>query len=104
MRFCFVSTSRGSHFMTELLAAIAAATRAAGHDADLVFDEFPTLPAECVYVVIPHEFHAWCDPRGFPNPGQLARTIALSTENPGTEWFEATHELLPQFAAAVSIN
>jgi hypothetical protein len=104
MRFCFVSTRRGSPFMTELLAAISAATAAAGHTTEFVFDEFPPLRDECVYVVIPHEFRAWGDPGGFPDARQCERTIALCTENPGTEWFEQTCQLVPQFAAAVSIN
>ncbi len=39
MRFCFVSTRRGSHFMTELLAALSAATAEAGHTTELVFDK-----------------------------------------------------------------
>ncbi len=104
MRFCFVSTSRGSPFMTELLSAVSAATASAGHTVDFAFDEFPPLEDRDVYVVIPHEFRAWGNPRGFPDPGQRARTIALCTENPGTEWFEATHQLVPQFAAAMSIN
>jgi hypothetical protein len=104
MQFCFVSTRRGSHFMTELLAAIADATAACGHAAELVLDEFPKRDGECVYVVIPHEFDAWGDRAGFPDALQRARTIALCTENPGTEWFEATYRLVPQFGAAVSIN
>jgi hypothetical protein len=104
MRFCFVSTSRGSPFMTELLSAVSAATASAGHTAELAFDEFPPLHDGGVYVVIPHEFRAWGNPRGFPDAGQRARTIALCTENPGTEWFEATYRLVPQFAAAMSIN
>ena len=104
MHFCFVSTRRGSHFMTELLAAISAATAEAGHTVEIVFDEFPPLRGDVVYVVIPHEFHAWGDPRGLPDTRQCARTIALCTENPGTPWFEQTYQLVPQFAAAVSIN
>src|ERR1700688_3555498 len=104
MHFCFVSPRRGSHFMTELLSAISAATAAAGHHVELVFDEFPPHSDECVYVVVPHEFHAWGNPDGFPDRWQRARTIALCTENPGTEWFEATSQLVPEFAAAVSIN
>jgi hypothetical protein len=104
MHFCFVTTRRGSYFMTELLSAISAATGASGHTAELVFDEFPRAPRDCIYVFIPHEFHAWGDPGGFPDPCQRARTIALCTENPGTEWFEATYELIPRYAAAVSIN
>jgi hypothetical protein len=104
MHFFFVSTRRGSYFMTELLSAISAATRAAGHTAELVFDEFPRVPRDCIYVFIPHEFHAWGDPSGFPDPRQSARTIALCTENPGTQWFEGTYQLVPEYAAAVSIN
>jgi hypothetical protein len=104
MRFCFVSTRRGSHFMTELLSAIATAVTAAGHTAELVFDEFPQFEDEVVYVAIPHEFHAWGSPSGFPDARQRTRTIALCTENPGTEWFEATYQLVAEFGVAVSIN
>src|ERR1700733_2166582 len=104
MHVCFVSTRRGSHFMTELLAALSAATVTTGHQVELAFDKFPPLRDECVYVVIPHEFRAWGDPAGFPNAHQRARTIALCTENPGTSWFEETYQLVPQFAAAGSIN
>jgi hypothetical protein len=104
MHVCFVSTRRGSHFMTELLSAVSAATVSAGHTVELAFDRFPPLADGCVYVVIPHEFNAWGDPGGFPDAAQRERTIALCTENPGTEWFEHTYQLVPQFAAAVSIN
>jgi hypothetical protein len=104
MQFCFVSTRRGSHFMTELLAAISDTMAMGGHSVELVHDEFPRRDDECVYVVVPHEFDAWGDPAGFPDALQRARTIALCTENPGTEWFEATYRLVPKYAAAVSIN
>jgi hypothetical protein len=104
MHFCFVSTRRGSHFMTELLSAISTATAASGHSVEVTFDRFPTAREECIYVVIPHEFRVWGDPQGFPGSEQLERTIALCTENLGTEWFEATYELVPKFAAAISIN
>jgi hypothetical protein len=104
MQFCFVSTRRGSQFMTELLAAISDAMATGGHSAELVLDGFPQRDDECVYVVVPHEFDAWGDPAGFPDALQRARTIALCTENPGTEWFEATYRLVPQYAAAASIN
>ncbi len=103
MRICFVSTTRGSYFMTELLEALAAASEAAGHDVELAFDEFPPLEDDRVYVAVPHEFEAW-GRSGSPDAGQRARTIALCTENPGTEWFEATYRLLAGFGAAVSIN
>ena len=41
MHFCFVSTRRGSYFMTELLTAISAAMADAGHRTELAFDGFP---------------------------------------------------------------
>jgi hypothetical protein len=102
MHFCFVSTSRGSYFMTELLDALAVAAEASGHAAERAFDEFPTLGADSVYVAIPHEFGAWGSKA--PDSQQRARTIALCTENPGTEWFESTYRLVAEFGAAVSIN
>ncbi|HTA35192.1 MAG TPA: hypothetical protein VK761_00650 [Solirubrobacteraceae bacterium] len=104
MRFCFVSTSRGSHFMTELLGALASSVRATGHSAELVLDEFSPLVEDLVYVVIPHEFDAWGSSAGGPDAVQRARTIALCTENPGTPWFEQTYRLVAEFGAAVSIN
>jgi hypothetical protein len=104
MQFYFVSTRRGSQFMTELLSAVSTATAEAGHPTHLALDRFPPLDEDCVYVVIPHEFRAWGDPDGLPDASQRARTIALCTENPGTQWFEETFELLSQFGAAVSIN
>jgi hypothetical protein len=104
MRFCLVSTRRGSHFMTELLRALAMSLAERASSVELTFDSFPAPGEADVYVAIPHEFHAWGDPNGFPDAEQRARTIALCTENPGTEWFEATYRLLDGFAAAVSIN
>ncbi len=104
MRFCFVSTSRGSHFMTELLGSLAAAVEATGHAAELALDEFPPLSEGLVYVVVPHEFDAWGSRSGLPGAAQRARTIALCTENPGTLWFEETYRLVAEFGAAVSIN
>ncbi len=105
MRFCFVSTRRGSRFMTELLVALSDACAEAGHRVELAFDAFPSLDDdETVYIAIPHEFYAHGDPSGFPDAHRRARTIALCTENPGTPWFDHTLELVSQFAAAVSIN
>jgi hypothetical protein len=102
--FCFVSTSRGSHFMTELLASLAASVEAAGHSVELRLDEFPLPDEDRVYVVIPHEFDAWGNGVAGPDAAQRARTIALCTENPGTLWFEQTFRLVAEFGAAVSIN
>jgi hypothetical protein len=104
MHFCFVSTRRGSYFMTELMAALAAAVEAGGDSAEVVLDGFPRLREDVVYVVVPHEFDAWGSASGSPDREQRARTIALCTENPGTSWFETTAELVAGFGASVSIN
>lgn len=105
MRLCFISTTRGSPFMTELLEAISIEVEAAGHTVELAFDRFPEqVGDEEVYVHIPHELEAWGSPHGGPNRRQRERTIALCTENVGTEWFEATCRLLPKSATSVSIN
>ena len=87
--------------MTELLFALCEATRASGHSAELVLDEFPS-DDECTFVAIPHEFQAWGG--RWPSLVQRQRTIALCTENAGTTWFEATYEVVPQFGVAASIN
>jgi hypothetical protein len=104
MRVCFVSTTRGSYFMTELLGALARATRASGHEVELAFDGFPPLDDDLRYVVVPHEFDAWGLQPGFPDAAQRARTVALCTENPGTQWFEDTYRVVAEFGAAASIN
>ena len=104
MLLCFVSIRRGNYFMTELLSMLSGAAATAGHEVGLAFDEFPPLPKDGAYVVIPHEFYAQADERSFPDAAQCARTIALCTENPGTEWFEHASDLLPHFGAAMAIN
>jgi hypothetical protein len=90
--------------MTELLSVLCEEAAAAGHNVCFAFDEFPVPLDDDVYVVVPHEFQAWCATGAFPNARQRARTIALCTENAGTEWFDATRRLVPEFAAALSIN
>jgi hypothetical protein len=104
MRLRFISTSRASPFMTELLEAVAAAISELGHETDLTLDAFPAHEPGNRYVVVPHEFETWGDRGGFPDAEQRASTIAFCTENPGTPWFEQTARLLPGYGAAVGIN
>lgn len=104
MRLCFISVSRHNQFMTELLSMICAASSAAGYEAERAYDEFPPLGDDGMYVVIPHDFHGYAEPRSFPTASQCARTIAVCTENPGTPWFESVCHLLPHFGATVAIN
>lgn len=90
--------------MTELLEALSEAAIEAGHTSDLVADEFPEDPGIDAYVAIPHELHGTVDPSLYPSQEQCARTIALCTENPGSEWFEGLLHLIPHFAACAAIN
>ncbi len=92
----FVTSPRGNYHMTELLAALCAAARELGHDAELVGPEFPRWRRETTYVVIPHQYYE-CEPMNWPSREQRARTIALCVENPFTQWFEKVHALAPQF-------
>ena len=108
---CFVGASDGNHFMNELLSAVAHTVRAEGVDASVVMDTFS--PAEdasvhvddsTVYVVIPHEYFLLAPPAGHPTRGQLARTISLCVEQPGTTWFELSRRHAARTAAAMDIQ
>ena len=108
---CFVGASDGNHFMNELLSAVAHTVRAEGVDASMVMDTFS--PAEdasvhvddsTVYVVIPHEYFLLAPPAGHPTRGQLARTISLCVEQPGTTWFELSRRHAARTAAAMDIQ
>lgn len=90
--------------MTELLAALAAAARDAGCDAELHGPPFPPSPPDTAYVVIPHEYHVCEPPDAWPSWQQRQRTIALCVENPYTQWFELTARLAPQFPVVLAIN
>jgi hypothetical protein len=104
MRLRFVTTLRGNHHMTELLAALCAATLDGGHDAAVETEGFPEVDDETVCVVIPHEFYDCEPPYAWPSLDQRRQTIALCVENPSTQWFERSCQLAPSFAGALAIN
>ncbi|MDQ3319081.1 MAG: glycosyltransferase [Actinomycetota bacterium] len=108
---CFVGASGGNHFMNELLAAVAHTVRAEGVQAGVVMDDFsPTADAtvriddSTVYVIIPHEYFGLVAPARHPTRAQLARTISLCVEQPGTTWFEASRRHAARTAAAMDIQ
>ena len=107
---CFVGASGSNYFMNELLAAIAHAVRAEGVEAGMVMDGF--APAQdppfrvddsTVYVVIPHEYFLTAPARQ-PTRAQLARTISLCVEQPGTPWFDISCRHAARTAAVMDIQ
>jgi GT2 family glycosyltransferase len=101
---CFVSSSRGNHFMTELLEGVASVLREEGVPFEFAFDGFPHLAEPMAYVVIPHEFFATTPRELWPTDDQLQRTISFCVEMPGTKWFELTASHAAHTGAAVAIN
>ncbi len=103
-RIAFVTASRGNYFMTELLAAVSQEVADAGGEVVLAYDEFPSLDQTDAYVVIPHEYFACVPPTGHPSRRQLQRTIAFCVEQPGTKWFELSHQQARWAGAAMDIE
>jgi Glycosyl transferase family 2/Glycosyl transferases group 1 len=100
---CFVGTTRGNAFMNELLGAVAHEVAAAGMRTEVVLDT-PPLDDSRVYVLVPHEYFATVPEERHPTDGQLARTIAFCTEQPGTPWFDVGEAHARRAAAVVDIN
>jgi hypothetical protein len=100
-----VSASGQNVFFEELLDAFRQAVDdAGGFQTETAVDHFPPASAELVYVFVPHEYLPLTYPAVHPSPAQLARSIALCTEQPGTQWFEEAVKVARQCAAAVDIN
>src|SRR5262249_40597551 len=67
-------------------------------------DRFPRDDAECVYVFVPHEFMPLVHPEAQPEYDQLQRSIAICTEQPGTQWFARAVEVAARVGIAIDIN
>lgn len=100
---CFVSATRGSIFMEELLEVVADAVRRAGYRARTTVGPFPDPDDDTVYVVVPHEYFAAPEGRWVSREQRL-RTIGFCVEHPGTSTFEYNASLLPDLGGAVDIN
>lgn len=100
---CFVSATRGSVFMEELLNVVADAVRRAGYRARTTVGPFPPPDDDTVYVVVPHEYFA--APEGEQvTREQQQRTIGFCVEHPGTATFEYNASLLSNLGGAMDIN
>jgi hypothetical protein len=94
--------------MHELLGVIAAEVRALGPDAgveEVTVSQGAFPPGdEAVYVVEPHEFFLKTPAADQPTRDQLARTIAICVEHPGTASFGQTVDTAGRVAARMDIN
>lgn len=92
-------------FFEELLDAFRRAVDdAGGFRTETAVDYFPPASDDLVYVFVPHEYLPLTYTSVHPSAEQLARTIALCTEQPDTPWFEEAVKVALRCAAAVDIN
>ena len=101
---CFVSASSGNVFFRELLEALRGELEAAGVATRWADDHFPAVDDAIVYVVVAHEYLPLTLPAAHPSDEQLARTIAIETEQPGTAWFEEAAAVAARCAVTLDIN
>jgi GT2 family glycosyltransferase len=103
MKLALVHATGSNRFMAEILEGIAYEANLFGVEAHVVFDEFPD-DDDTAYVVIPHEYFAIAPRTVWPNQSQLGRTIALTVEHPGTQWFEVSAGQARRCGAVMDIN
>ncbi|MBS1675759.1 MAG: glycosyltransferase [Actinobacteria bacterium] len=103
-RVCIVSASGQNVFFSEILEAFRDAMVHGGYVIEESVDHFPPLQDDLVYMFIPHEFFPLVAPAAHPSVSQLKRSVAIGTEQPGTEWFELVADLAARAGATVDIN
>jgi hypothetical protein len=101
---CFVSASRQNVFFGELLDALADALTEHGVEVERAIDFFPEPRAGMAYVFVPHELLPLLMDDAHPDARQLARSVAVCTEQPGTHWFDEAAQAAQRAACAVDIN
>lgn len=91
-------------FFRELAEALVAEMSGLGAAAELT-DGYPGDDDGRVHVLVgPHEYaalHWW---RATPSRAQLARTVAICTEQPGTKWFDLGASVAARAGAVLDIN
>lgn len=103
-RICCVSAGGQNVFFGEILDAFAAALRAEGFTVEKSVDCFPAPEADLVYLYVPHEYHPMVEQLAHPTTAQLRRTVAVCTEQPGTQWFDTACGIAAQAGGVVDIN
>ncbi len=101
---CFVSASRQNVFFAELLDALAGELAGHGVEIERAVDHFPPARDGLAYVFVPHELMPLLMEDAHPSERQLARSVPICTEQPGTHWFAEAAEIASRCPQAVDIN
>jgi hypothetical protein len=84
--------------------AFAASLRERGFEVEESTDCFPAAEADLVYLYVPHEYHPMVEELAHPTTAQLQRSVAISTEQPGTQWFDLACGIAGRAGGVVDIN
>ena len=103
-RICLVSASGQNAFFGEILEAYGAALAEEGLSVEESVDCFPEPAEDLVCLYIPHEFHPLVHELAHPSAEQLRRSVAISTEQPGTQWFDLACGFASRVGGVVDIN
>jgi hypothetical protein len=104
MRICLVSASRENVFFAEILEAFGSALAERGLRIERSVDCFPAPAEDLVCMFVAHEFGAFVEEDAYPTPEQLRRSVAVCTEQPGTDWFEFSLNFAAPAGAVVDLN
>jgi hypothetical protein len=103
-RICCVSASGQNVFFAEIMEALAASLRDRGFEVEESTDCFPPAAEDLVYLYVPHEYHPMVEELAHPTTAQMKRSVAISTEQPGTQWFDLACGIAGRAGAVVDIN
>ena len=104
VRVTVVSASEQNAYFEDIERSVCHALQLLGADVRHAVNGFPPPAPDDVFLVIPHEFLALTHPTSHPDGPTLARTIALTTEQPGTSWFDLSREFCTRSAATLDIS
>jgi len=105
MELAFVLARRQNHFFVETVAAIRDELDQIGMASSMHVGSFPAERDDLVYVLVPpHEWFSLEARRSPPTTNQLARSIFICAEQPGTAFFEDDVRLAPFAGGVFDIN
>lgn len=103
-QICFVSDRQSTYFFTELLGVLAQEASDHGARVTMAMDAFPSFEEPVAYVFVPHAFMALAPKQGHPTDAQLRHTLAISTDPPGTRYFEQSAEHASRAARVMGLT
>jgi hypothetical protein len=105
VEICFVLAEGQNRFFVELIDAIRVELDDAGVPSSVHVGAFPEhRPGIVTVLVPPHEYFALTEPDDRPTAEQLARTVMICAEQPGTWFFDRDVELGASAGAVLDIH